>query len=98
MAKNPKDPTPTERLFKSYYVGIQRQWNREAYHELCVKLNYTKFELGALIGRNRREVAAGLRVNRFSLPACRHLQMMKRFTDMKRGITLEPDPLDDYIT
>jgi hypothetical protein len=98
VKRNPSnEKTPTERHFESFYFDIQKKWTRESYHALCVRLNFTKYELGALLGLDRRDVGIYLQRNKFPKTVCRHLSNMKRFTDMKRGITPEPDPTDAYI-
>ncbi len=91
------DLTPHERLFRSFYIGLQRRWNETELNALCHKLNYTPYELGALVGMKRGEVKRGIRNNRFALPVCRHFHNLSRWGDLKRGIKLEHDPMDLFL-
>lgn len=92
----PNEPTPTERLFRSLYIGLSEKWNGQKFRTLAIKLNWTELELGAYVGLTPAETTRYLNKNRFPLPVCRLLNTFNRFTDMKRGTELEPDPWEDF--
>lgn len=91
------EPTPVERIFRSLYVGLSEKWNGQRYRELCIKLNWTDIELGAYVGLTQAETRKYINKNKFPLPVCRHLNMIERFVEQKRGNELKPDPWEDYV-
>jgi hypothetical protein len=93
----PSEPTPVERIFRSLYVGLSEKWNSQKYRELAIKLNWTEVELGAYVGLTPAETIRYVGKNKFPLPVCRHLNMIDRFVDEKRGKKPEPDPWEDYV-
>ena len=91
------EPSPNERLFQSFHVGLQSRWNEDQFYTLCSKLNNTPFELAALVGLTRGQLKTYIKSNKFPIPVCRHLHNIDRWLDLKRGKKLEPDPMDMYI-
>jgi len=91
------EPSLLQVLFRSRNFELKGKWNEPAVNELCNKLNWTKYDLGAYVGLDRGLIDLCIKKNKFSIAVCMHFQSLDEYATAIRGGEVPVSPLDKFI-